>query len=85
MHPSKSRGGWLVVLGVYWLFQILYVLSPVDLVPDFIPVFGLADDVFGVLAGLGISAYTLYREYGAPALPEVEPYRSLTANEIDEL
>jgi len=85
MHPSRTRGGWLAILGVYWLFQILYLLSPVDLVPDFVPVFGFADDVLGILAGIGISAYTLYREFGAPALPEVEPYQALTSNEIDEL
>ena len=30
------------------VFALLYVLSPVDLIPDFIPVIGLVDDAFVV-------------------------------------
>ena len=41
---------------VYWaLFAIIYFLSPIDLIPDHIPVFGLLDD-YAVL-GLAIAYY----------------------------
>jgi uncharacterized membrane protein YkvA (DUF1232 family) len=74
MHPAKGNAGWLVVLAAYWALQALYVLSPVDLIPDFVPVFGFADDLVGLLAGLGISAWTVHRQLARPALPQVEPY-----------
>jgi len=85
MHPSKVRGGWLLVLGVYWVLQIVYFLSPIDIIPDFVPIFGFADDLVGLLAGMGVTAYTLYREYGAPALPEPDAYRPLSVHELDDL
>ena len=34
---------WWVIASV--VFTLLYVLSPIDLIPDFIPVIGLMDDV----------------------------------------
>ena len=46
-HPAAPR--WLKV-GTAML--VLYVVSPIDLVPDFLPLLGLADDV--VLVPLAI-------------------------------
>ena len=46
-HPSSP--GWLK-LGVAGI--VLYVLSPIDLIPDFIPVIGVMDDI--VLVPLAI-------------------------------
>lgn len=37
MRESKYR--WLIILG-----SLLYLLSPIDLLPDFIPVIGWIDD-----------------------------------------
>ena len=34
---------------VYLFLTILYVLSPIDIVPDAIPVAGQADDLFVIL------------------------------------
>ena len=33
---------------------VLYLASPIDLIPDFVPVFGLLDDVLVVMAGAGL-------------------------------
>ena len=42
--PKSLKAGLLGVL--------VYVASPIDLIPDFIPVIGLADDLFLLLAAL---------------------------------
>lgn len=39
--------------GVIFLLALLYVLSPIDLIPDFIPVVGWADDLVALLIGAG--------------------------------
>jgi len=49
------------------VFALLYVLSPIDLIPDFIPVIGLLDDavVLGLclaLAEKDIQKYQLWKE-----------------------
>ncbi len=40
-----------------WVFQGMYVVSPIDLIPDIIPVIGYVDDLLGVLI---VFAFTLY-------------------------
>ncbi len=47
-HPQTPRAPKLVALAV-----LLYALSPIDLIPDFIPVIGLLDDV--ILIPLGVA------------------------------
>jgi uncharacterized membrane protein YkvA (DUF1232 family) len=39
--------------GVIFLLALLYVLSPVDLIPDVIPVVGWTDDLLALLIGAG--------------------------------
>lgn len=39
-------------VGVRLLLLIAYLVSPLDLIPDFIPVIGYADDVIGVAFAL---------------------------------
>lgn len=39
--------------GVIFLLALLYVLSPIDMIPDFIPVVGWADDLLALLIGAG--------------------------------
>lgn len=46
-HPATPR---LMKFGI--LLLVLYVLSPIDLIPDWLAVFGLVDDV--TLIALGI-------------------------------
>ena len=45
-QPLKSQAKWKRVIIV--VFAMLYVISPLDLIPDFIPVIGWLDDL-GVL------------------------------------
>ena len=49
-HPQVS---W--VAKVVIALTIGYALSPIDLIPDFIPVFGFLDDLFIVPAGVALS------------------------------
>jgi uncharacterized membrane protein YkvA (DUF1232 family) len=54
------------------LFAVLYVLMPIDVIPDTIPILGWMDDV-GIL-GL-VLAWTAkhVQSYASPALPEAAP------------
>jgi len=45
------------------LLTALYVLSPVDLIPDVIPVAGQADDIAAVLAGSGSVVFLAVLRY----------------------
>lgn len=46
-HPATPRRMKLAILGL-----LLYVVSPIDLVPDFLLVFGWADDAALILMGV---------------------------------
>jgi uncharacterized membrane protein YkvA (DUF1232 family) len=49
-HPQTPWYARLLVAGL-----VAYVVTPVDLVPDFIPVFGFIDDLIFVPIALGIA------------------------------
>ena len=49
-HPDTP---WFVRL--VGSFTLLYALSPIDLIPDFIPVFGLLDDLIIVPIGIWLT------------------------------
>lgn len=83
-HPETPRAArWLAVA------VVAYALSPIDLVPDFIPVLGLVDDL--VLVPLGIALVikltppALWRarlaeaEAGADKLPRLAAGAALVA------
>lgn len=50
-HPQAPRGAKLVAIAV-----LAYLLSPIDLIPDFIPILGQLDDL--VIVPLGIALVT---------------------------
>ena len=50
---------WWVIAAV--VFTLLYVLSPVDLIPDFIPVIGLLDDAVVIALCLAMIEQNLLR------------------------
>ena len=72
-----------------WLAKLLagavaaYAFSPIDLIPDFIPVLGLLDDVvivpLGVLAVMRLIPATLIAEYRAEAAKLAQKPVSRTA------
>lgn len=61
MHGRRPHPTLLALLGIYWLIGAIYLLWPFDLLPDTIPLLGLADDLLGVLVGLGLAALVRLR------------------------
>ncbi len=59
---AKSKSKKLVTANiVLWGMTALYTASPIDLIPDLIPLLGWADDGAGWLATLTFTAYTLWK------------------------
>jgi uncharacterized membrane protein YkvA (DUF1232 family) len=75
-HPETPRAPRLVAISV-----LAYALSPIDLIPDFIPVIGLLDDIvlipLGVALAVRLTPPALWRarlaeaEAGAEKLPRL--------------
>lgn len=51
-----AKENWLLILA------ILYVLSPIDFVPDFVPLLGYTDDLGVLLVSLLVSILQYYRK-----------------------
>jgi len=61
MTKKNSKLSILIATGTAWFAQAVYAISPIDLIPDLIPVLGWADDFLGFVLVLAISAYAIYR------------------------
>lgn len=71
VHEEATTGwGWIGFAVGAVLLQLLYLVVPVDLVPDLIPVVGWIDDVVVLMAGICATAVGSYlvRQRGARAL-----------------
>ncbi len=75
-----------------WVLQALYTLSPIDLLPDFIPVIGLLDDLLGFGLVIAFTVYTarvLRREGALPGRREpaidVVPYEPMPLEQLRKL
>ncbi len=49
---------WLIVI-----LAVLYVISPIDIVPDFIPIAGWIDDVVVALTAIGVALPKIIKNY----------------------
>lgn len=50
-----------------WMFQLTWLISPIDPIPDFIPFIGLLDDAVSLMATLCLTAWTLVELHEAGA------------------
>jgi len=53
----------LLIVGlILIIFAVLYAVSPIDIIPDFIPIIGWADDVFIVLPTLIVGLWLIFTQ-----------------------
>ncbi|MBX3111907.1 MAG: DUF1232 domain-containing protein [Fimbriimonadaceae bacterium] len=74
----KNRGSfpWMSLLPV--LAGLAYGASPVDLIPDVVPVLGWVDDAFVVPVSLALTAWALWRRYRRSPRRQPVPVESRT-------
>jgi hypothetical protein len=65
-----GRGLWGIPHGWWVVIGVLYLLSPIDAIPDFIPVLGQMDDL-GMMVFLAYNAVQWLLGRGAPRTPGV--------------
>lgn len=66
-HPQTPRAAKAVSVAV-----IAYAVSPIDLIPDFIPVLGMLDDVVLLPLGIALAVWLTPRELWEARLAEAE-------------
>ena len=69
-HPATPRAARLLAAAV-----LLYALSPIDLIPDFIPVLGLLDDLVLVPLGIALAVKMVPPAHWRACLAEAEASR----------
>lgn len=65
MSDHRNDSAWLLLTVLAWVAQVLYFISPIDLVPDILPVVGWADDILAFVVTLcvtGVGAYKLWQK-----------------------
>ena len=78
--PNLTPVKYLPAVGA-WMVQALYTASPIDLIPDIIPVLGLIDDFFGLLLVIGFTAVIVYRARRQDTGPNPQGNRDLVPPE----
>jgi hypothetical protein len=77
---NQEQRGLVTSVGTAWALWALYVVSPIDLLPDLIPVLGLLDDLAAFVAVVAFTAFVAVRLRGsgfAGLMPEALRPRSL--------
>jgi len=72
---------WLIAGTVLSGLQLLYLVSPVDLIPDVLPVIGWVDDLLGLATAAVVTGYGVWKLRRHPALPAVSPKLATTPSE----
>jgi len=83
---------WLLAGTVLSALQLLYLVSPIDLIPDVLPVIGWVDDFLGLATAATVTGYGVWKLRKHPALPQAVPqlkpaaepeaYEPMSAEEI---
>jgi uncharacterized membrane protein YkvA (DUF1232 family) len=72
LEPRTRQVLWFLLVAAYWVLQLVYFISPVDLIPDVALGVGQLDDLGGMLSALVLTgvAVATKRFSGKPkALP----------------
>ncbi len=85
---TRNHAVLIAVTAAAWLFQLAYMVMPIDLIPDLIPILGWIDDLVGLTGTLSLTGFTLKQLWDAgwfkaltdrPATPELyEPIDEFT-------
>ena len=58
---EKKKSALLLTTIGAWFTSAAYTVSPIDLIPDIIPVLGQLDDAFGIIVVLLFTVYSFWR------------------------
>ena len=85
-NVASRRRKMLVVSNLFmWLFSGAYVVSPVDLITDLVPLLGWTDDLLTIAIAIGFTIYTVrtLRSQGLRAfVPGAQPVADLERPQI---
>ncbi len=60
-NPASKNKNILLMTAVMWILESLYLASPIDLIPDLIPILGQVDDVISLLVVIGLTFFAFQR------------------------
>lgn len=58
---EKKKSALLLTTVAAWFTTAAYTVSPIDLIPDILPVLGQLDDLFGLLVVVLFTGYSVWR------------------------
>ena len=61
MIQKTKKSALLLTTVAAWFGSAAYAVSPIDLIPDIVPVLGQLDDLFGIVVVALFTIYTIWR------------------------